>query len=355
MKSFSDNILGKAFELISKYPLCDNCLGRCFARLGHKLTNEERGKALKISLILELDKKIKDHELEDLNQIREVLYNIGKQYSGIFEIYFSDNEFQERSCYICNSEIEEIKKDFFEKALFLLKRMGGKVNYVLGVRLSERLKELENNFAFQNGLIYYESIRNEIKREVGKRLAKEGFPPNIENADVEIVYDMETRTVYTISRKYKSLYLYVRLSRRVPISSWYSSNSLESSLNSSIIVPFTEPSDVRILDEYPAVLEKNDETIEAKGYFMRRIGQISKREIGILMSLRPTRRVYKILVYSKSENKDAKKVYGNLYQFFIEANNFDELKEKLKGIQGEIISIDLVSSEGKHKNFETKL
>lgn len=358
MKNFSDSILAKAFELLSKYPLCNSCLGRCFARLGYKLTNEERGKAIKISLILELDRKIKDHELSELNEIREVLYNIGRQYAGIYDIYFAEGEFQERPCYICNSEIEAIKKDFFEKTLSLLKKISesnGKINYVLGVKLSERLKEIENNFVFQNGLVYYESIRNEIKREVGKMLSKEGYPPSIENADLEIVYDIDTRTIYTVSKKFKNLYVYNRLSRKVPISSWYSTNSLENSLGAKIIVPFIEPSDVRILDEYPIILEKDNDIIEVRGYFMRKIGQISKREIAFLMTTKPTKRTYKVLFYSKNENKDAEKIYDNIYQVFIEAKNFQELKEKLNQIQGEIISIDLVSSEGKHKNFETKL
>ncbi|MEM4139481.1 MAG: pseudouridylate synthase, partial [Sulfolobaceae archaeon] len=40
-------VLNKALELLSKYPLCDSCLGRCFARLGYGLENKERGKAIK--------------------------------------------------------------------------------------------------------------------------------------------------------------------------------------------------------------------------------------------------------------------------------------------------------------------
>src|SRR5512138_3881337 len=47
------DILEKAFQLISKYTLCDHCLGRQFAQLGYSMENNVRGSALKISLILQ--------------------------------------------------------------------------------------------------------------------------------------------------------------------------------------------------------------------------------------------------------------------------------------------------------------
>ena len=43
------DVLEKAFELLSKYPLCDHCLGRQFALLGYSMENNVRGSALKIS------------------------------------------------------------------------------------------------------------------------------------------------------------------------------------------------------------------------------------------------------------------------------------------------------------------
>ncbi|QIJ32898.1 pseudouridylate synthase [Acidianus sulfidivorans JP7] len=362
MKNSSVSSLDKAYELLKKYPLCDSCLGRCFAKLGYKLTNKERGKALKISLILDIDTKIKDHELEDISQIKEILYNIGKEYSGIYEIYFTSEEFQQRTCYLCNSQIEEIEEDFYNKALSLLNKLKKENNqkdikYVLGVKLSDHMKELEKNFVFQNGLIYYESIRNEIKREVGKKLTSSGYPPSIDDADIEIVYDMDTRNIYTISKKYKTLYYYNRLSRKVTISSWYSDNSLEKSLNTQIMIPFTEPSEIRILDDYPIILENDEPNIEAKGYFMKKIRTITRKEISFIMSIKPTNRTYRILYYSNSDKKNtnAKEIYKNIYQITINAKNFEELKNKLYDIEGEIISIDLISSEGKHKNLETKL
>jgi tRNA pseudouridine synthase 10 len=47
------DVLEKALEMLSKYPLCDHCLGRQFALLGYSIENNARGKALKLSLTLQ--------------------------------------------------------------------------------------------------------------------------------------------------------------------------------------------------------------------------------------------------------------------------------------------------------------
>ena len=51
------DILEKAQRMLEEYPLCDHCLGRQFALLGHGIENDERGRAIKLALTL------KAHEL----------------------------------------------------------------------------------------------------------------------------------------------------------------------------------------------------------------------------------------------------------------------------------------------------
>ncbi|MBP1358009.1 MAG: pseudouridylate synthase, partial [Sulfolobus sp.] len=189
--SLSNEVLNKALELLKKYPLCDSCLGRCFAKLGSGLSNEERGKAIKITLLLQLDYIIKEHKINDLNELKELLFNIGEEAKGTFSLYFNE-EFQRRDCYLCGGQLEEWKNDFYSKSLDLIKLQGIK-SFILGVKLSETLKAIEHNFIEENGLMYYESVKNEVKREVGKKLATAGFPPNMENPDVEILYDIGSR------------------------------------------------------------------------------------------------------------------------------------------------------------------
>ena len=46
-------ILDEAAKMLQKYTLCDNCLGRQFALLGYSLENSQRGRAVKLSLVLQ--------------------------------------------------------------------------------------------------------------------------------------------------------------------------------------------------------------------------------------------------------------------------------------------------------------
>ena len=46
------SILRKALKMLEKHPLCDHCLGRQFALLGHGIGNDKRGVTIKLALTL---------------------------------------------------------------------------------------------------------------------------------------------------------------------------------------------------------------------------------------------------------------------------------------------------------------
>ena len=342
--SLKTQILNKAFDLLKKYPLCDNCLGRCFARLSLGHTNEERGKAIKLLLLMEMDRLIKEHEIEDISQLKEFFYNIGQYAITLYQNYFNDS-FQNRSCYICNNKINEYKEKFEKKALEKLEK--GKT-FVLGVKLSEELKKKEERFIIENQLFYYESIKNEIKREVGKNLSKMGFTPDFDNPQVEIVYDVEDDTVIKFSRTTKYLAFYNRLARGIPISSWVSKtgDSLENILGSKIIAPYSEFVEFRIIDDYPLVIENaSEKELHVRDFHILVASKVSGKELSTIYTIRPTKRLYRVTVYSEQEIKDGIRIYGNLYDIFLEAKDFKELLSKLNGLT--VISVDVIFTYGK--------
>ena len=347
--SLKGEILSKAFSLLSKYPLCDSCLGRCFARLSYGHTNEERGRAIKLSLLMELDRMIKDHEISDLESLKEVLFNMGEISRPLYSLYFN-GEFQKRDCYLCGNKLEEIKKKFEEKALAILKEKGYKT-FVLGVNLPTFMKKLEEEFIVNNELTYYESIKNEIKREVGKRISEKGFIPNFEEAEVELIYDLEYDTVIERKKSYKVLVFYNRLSRGVPISQWYAKEgkSLEGSLpNTKLYVPLSEPSEYRVFEEYPLIVE--GEVKDTVGYYFKTYGKVRGRELSTIFTLRPNSKTYRITVYSEEEIKDGIKVYDKIYDLFIAVKSTEELKGKLKELESmglKVLSVDLIKTSGK--------
>ena len=69
------DVLEKAFELLSKYPLCDHCLGRQFASLGYSMENNVRGSALKISLTLQANDLAKEKNLDGIKQLKILATN----------------------------------------------------------------------------------------------------------------------------------------------------------------------------------------------------------------------------------------------------------------------------------------
>ena len=69
------DVLEKAFELLSKYPLCDHCLGRQFALLGYSMENNVRGSALKISLTMQANDLAKEKNLDGIKQLKILATN----------------------------------------------------------------------------------------------------------------------------------------------------------------------------------------------------------------------------------------------------------------------------------------
>ena len=69
------DVLEKAFEILSKYPLCDHCLGRQFALLGYNMENNIRGSAIKITLTLQANDLAKEKTVDGVNRLKVLATN----------------------------------------------------------------------------------------------------------------------------------------------------------------------------------------------------------------------------------------------------------------------------------------
>jgi tRNA U54 and U55 pseudouridine synthase Pus10 len=69
------DILEKALTMLSKYPLCDHCLGRQFALLGYNIENKDRGKALKLSLTLQASALNSTKNAEGVKRLKVLAVN----------------------------------------------------------------------------------------------------------------------------------------------------------------------------------------------------------------------------------------------------------------------------------------
>jgi tRNA U54 and U55 pseudouridine synthase Pus10 len=69
------DVLEKAYEILSKYPLCDHCLGRQFALLGYSMENNIRGQALKVSLTLQANDLTAEKNVDGVKRLRVLAAN----------------------------------------------------------------------------------------------------------------------------------------------------------------------------------------------------------------------------------------------------------------------------------------
>jgi tRNA pseudouridine synthase 10 len=166
------DISNNAFDMLAKHALCDHCLGRQFALLGHGIENEERGKALKLVLTLKAhvmallgDKKgIKCLKILATNGFfvpaKELLQEIGKpvpQKNSISECYLCENTFK-------------VETELAGKAIDLLEEFEYN-NFLVGTELPSKIAEREDEFRAEFNVQHGENMRNEFGRLVGKRIA----------------------------------------------------------------------------------------------------------------------------------------------------------------------------------------
>jgi tRNA pseudouridine synthase 10 len=150
----------KASELL-ELEICDHCLGRQFAQLGHGLENHTRGKI------------VREHG-EDLE-----------------EKHFDERPESEigGECEYCNGIFKEID-DYAEMVISSVDRYELET-FLIGIRPPEDLLEKEEELWEDYGVEFTEPIKTELSRLIGKNVEeKTGLAVDFERADIMAVIDM---------------------------------------------------------------------------------------------------------------------------------------------------------------------
>jgi tRNA pseudouridine synthase 10 len=172
-----------AEKTLSKFKLCDHCLGRLFAKIGNELTNEERE-----------------------NQLRKHL----KQYETV-EI---DN------CWLCSGLIGEIQHfaDLISESLEMYEFK----TFLVGTKIDNDILDKEQELLKYTGSEHTESIKTELKREIGKLLERKlGKEVNFEKPTIMAIIDTSFDIV---NLQIKSLFIYGRYNkyrRDIPQTRWF--------------------------------------------------------------------------------------------------------------------------------------
>ncbi len=166
------DVLEKAFEMLSKHPLCDHCLGRQFALLGYNMENNVRGKALKVSLTMQANDLLNEKNADGLKRLTVLSANGFSKEAQETLKHLKKRLLKkdiEQTCVLCGGKfglVDALTKKAVESA------DGYEyTTFLVGIELPTEIEEHEDEFKAAFNVGYGESMRHEFGRLFGKAIA----------------------------------------------------------------------------------------------------------------------------------------------------------------------------------------
>jgi len=220
------DVLEKAYELLSKYPLCDHCLGRQFALLGYSMENDVRGQALKVSLTMQANEVATAEKGNEGIERLKVLATNGFSAAARETLKHLKKPLPEQidtKCYLCEGKFQLVD-GLVKKAQEALAEYEF-ATFLVGIELPIRVEEREDEFRAALNIQHGESIRHEFGRVYGKAIAKATCKEaDYLKQDIVIVIDpfqekvrLQVNPLFVGGR-------YRKLVRDIPQSEWFCSS-----------------------------------------------------------------------------------------------------------------------------------
>jgi tRNA pseudouridine synthase 10 len=218
-------ILHDASMMLEKYALCDHCLGRQFAMLGHGLDNDERGVTLKQTLTLKAHAMILAKNKKGLKLIEKLATNGFSQTAS--EVLKSLGKCplpsDRQACFLCEGKFT-VTDGLAEKALRLLAEYEYG-SFLVGTELPVKVAEREDEFKAEFEVKHGENLRNEFGRVIGKRIAERtGREVDFKKPEVVVLVNpfvdrvmLQVNPLFIAGR-------YRKLVRGIPQSKWFCSS-----------------------------------------------------------------------------------------------------------------------------------
>lgn len=218
------NVLEKAFELLEKYPLCDNCLGRQFAALARGVENDQRGRALKLSLTMQANALHLEGDKNGPKQLKILATNAFSN-EAIRGLRESGKPVPKlgQTCFLCDDKfrsLDDLTQKVLKQAAYY-----EYATFLVGIELPVNIEEREDEFKAGSNVIYSESIRHEFGRVLGKRLEQRtGKTVEFRKPDLTIIINP---FIENIALQVNPLFVagrYCKLVRDIPQSKWFCSS-----------------------------------------------------------------------------------------------------------------------------------
>jgi tRNA pseudouridine synthase 10 len=220
------DVLEKALSMLSKYPLCDHCLGRQFALLGYSIENNDRGKALKLSLTLQASALNSSKNAEGAKRLKVLALNgfsrEAKETLKHLKKRISKKDAQ-KTCFLCEDKFQ-LLDDLSQKALDAVASYEYST-FLVGIELPVAVEEREDEFKAAFNVSYGESIRHEFGRLVGKRMAElTDKTAEYKKPDLTVIVNPFTEQVRVQVNPLFVAGRYRKLVRNIPQSKWFCSS-----------------------------------------------------------------------------------------------------------------------------------
>jgi len=179
-----NSMLATAAKIVRAGPICDECLGRTFAKLGHGLANGERGHALRTVLSM--------HDVHGKNG----------------------------TCWVCGGAFEHIEE--WAKRSLAMSEGTEFDTYLFGVKPTPRIIQGEKLFVERFPSDTYEPLKHAFNREVGKAFETLAGHATVDLSHPHLSFVIDL-SADLINLKVRSLYAYGRyrkLVRGIPQTRW---------------------------------------------------------------------------------------------------------------------------------------
>jgi tRNA pseudouridine synthase 10 len=220
------DVLKKAFEILSKYPLCDHCLGRQFALLGYSMENNIRGQSLKVSLTLQANDLSAEKNAEGIKHLK-VLASNGFSREAQETLKHLKKRLPKKDdaikCSLCDGKFK-IVDSLTQKAIAAITDYEF-TTFLVGIELPLKVEEREDEFKAAVNVGYGESMKHEFGRLLGKAVAKRtGKEADYLKPDLVVVFNpflekvrLQVNPLFVSGR-------YRKLIRTIPQSKWFCSD-----------------------------------------------------------------------------------------------------------------------------------
>jgi tRNA pseudouridine synthase 10 len=220
------DILQKSLEMLEKYPLCDHCLGRQFALLGHGIENDERGKSIKLTFTMKAHAISLSKDKESIKILKTLATNgFSKTAQEILQKMkkrIPSKNFP-KTCYLCQNKFNNIEY-LAKKALNLLATYEYNT-FLVGIELPTTSEEREDEFKAEFDVRYGENLRNEFGRLIGKKIAEANNKPvDFMKPEMVVLVNPYTEAVQLQANPLFISGRYKKLVRGIPQSKWFCSN-----------------------------------------------------------------------------------------------------------------------------------